>query len=116
MTRERALKLYFKEPRLEMTVFGRFVVRLITYAAFGVCSITFLVLIASELSWLRSIGILMGLFLVDRLLSARGADRSIESLLWNHRGMNLAWFMSPIAFRILEKSFDQALMQNEDFS
>ncbi|MEK7147180.1 MAG: AAA family ATPase, partial [Patescibacteria group bacterium] len=107
---------YFKEPRLHFTVFGRFLVRLITQAFYGFLAVgTFSLLLfyfkeRNQLFWA---GIILFLFLADRFFDYKKADYSLHEL--NARGRNLAYFLSPASYGSLEYAYERALIAGGSF-
>ena len=119
--------LYFNEPRLKLIHFSRFLARLISYSLYSVLivsAITFLLSEADNLFWL---GILISLFLGDRLIHFGEAERSIVGLtrylprLSRRKDFlisgkfNTADFLTPASRSIIERAFDRALIVGGDF-
>src|SRR3989338_1787952 len=73
-------RVYFYDPRLKMTVAGRFLVRLITYCAYAVLVVGVVTLFFSDLRELHPIGNFLALFLWDRVLDAKKGRRSLAGL------------------------------------
>jgi ATP-dependent Clp protease ATP-binding subunit ClpA len=107
-------KLFFSEPRLQMTIFGRFIIRLAGYATYGVLVVATLVFLTSEIAWLKSIGILLTFFLVDRLVDFNKASRSLDQLNRMNGNVNAAWFLAPASYKVIERSLDHLALQGGD--
>src|SRR3989338_7353024 len=107
-------RVYFYDPRLKMTVAGRFLVRLITYCAYAVLVVGVVTLFFSDLRELRAIGIILALFLLDRVLDAKKARRSLARLPREGR-VNIADYHTPHAYRIFERALDRVSLQGGDF-
>lgn len=109
-------QFYFKEPRLNFTVFGRFLVRLVISAVYGFLAVgTFSLLIfyfkeRSQLFW---IGIILFLFLADRFFNYKKADYYLRR--FRADSGNLANFLSPAAYNVIEYAYERALMGGGSF-
>lgn len=122
--------LYFDEPRLKMNSVSRFLIRLIIYSSYAVLIVATATFILSDVSRLFWSGILISLFLGDKLIHLGQAERSTIGFMrylprLNRRKENLgaaqspmfnvAYYLSPASFSILEKSYDKALIVGGDF-
>ncbi|MCH8331415.1 MAG: hypothetical protein IH946_08550, partial [Bacteroidetes bacterium] len=105
--------LYFKEPRLNLTKPGEFLVRLVTYSSYIVLSAATLLMLFSDISSLRWVAALLALFLIDRALHLGEAERSLSTL--KGEKINLAQAITPAAYRALNYSFRKALLTNQNF-
>ena len=107
-------ELYFDDPRLRMTVAGRFVVRVITYITYLVLLFATGTLLLSEITTLRYLGMFLTLFIIDRLVHWSEADLPIAEL---PRGgkVNLAHIMRPSSFSAVSHAFDRGLVTRQDF-
>lgn len=107
-------ELYFDDPRLRMTVAGRFTVRVLSYVAYLVLIFATGTFLMSEIMPLRAAGIFLVLFFIDRIVHWGEADVPISEL--PARGkINLARFIKPSAFGALSRAFDHGLMAKRDF-
>lgn len=106
-------EIYFKDPRLEMTAAGRFLARLISYSAYGVLVAGAVAFSFSDIGWLRSTGLLISLFLLDRVVHLGKADRILTRL--SKERVNAAQYLNPAAFSVLERSFEKARWSGGDF-
>ncbi len=109
---ERAI--YFYEPRLRMTVGGRFIVRLITYCVYAILIVGAITMLLSDLRELRAIGVLLGLFLADRALGVKKARRSLARL--PASASNAADYFTPHTYRIMERALDRASLHGSDLA
>ncbi len=113
-----------------MNFAGRFFVRLIIYLIYAVLTAAAATFILSDVKRLFWLGVLILLFLGDRLIHFGQAERSTVSFLrylprLSRRKENLgvvqspmfnaAYYLSPASFSILEKSSDKALIVGGDF-
>src|ERR1700733_7406342 len=106
-------QLYFDDPRLKMTVAGRFTVRVLSYISYLVviaATVTFLI---SENRSLQFVGLFLVLFLIDRFVHRRQADIPISELPKQGK-INLARYVSPASFSAIDRAFDKALVAKED--
>jgi len=70
-------ELYFDEIRLKTSSTGRFLIRLVSFAAYALVIAGAIFLTLSEVSYLRSGGILLVLFLIDRVFHLGKAPKTI---------------------------------------
>lgn len=102
------MEVYFDDPRLRMTTAGRILVRIISYAGYLILAATaFVFTFLSDLAWLRALGVLLNLFLLDRAAHMGEADLPISELPKKGR-VNLARVLRPRAFAALEKAHERA--------
>jgi ATP-dependent Clp protease ATP-binding subunit ClpC len=108
------LEIYFDDPRLKMTIGGRFLVRAIGY-------ITYLVLVAAMLTFLISgikslffVGVFFALFFVDRFYHRREADLPISELPKDGK-VNLAHLVTPASFSTMSRAFDKGIIMKRNF-
>ena len=115
-------EVYLGEPRLKMTVPGRILVRVVSYVAY-------LVLIASSataifisypdisdpgIRQLHFLGGFLALFLLDRLIHLREADKPLSEL--PKKGtVRLSQYLRPRAFSALEKAYDRSALGRRNF-
>lgn len=107
-------ELYFDDPRLRMTIAGRFTVRVVTYIAYLVLLFAAGAFLISEVGRLRYFGIFLILFFLDRIVHWGEADFPISELPSQGR-INLARLIEPSAFAALGRAFDRSLVAKQDF-
>ncbi len=119
--------LYFDEPRLKLIHFSRFLTRLISYSLYSVLIVSAITFLLSEVDNLFWLGILISLFLGDRLIHFGEAERSIVGLsrylprLSRRKNFlisdkfNAADFLTPASLSIIERAFDRAAIIGGDF-
>jgi ATP-dependent Clp protease ATP-binding subunit ClpC len=114
MTEEEKKPTYFyRDPRLGMSVAGRFIVRLVSYGAYGALIIGALVLwSAQDVPQQHAIGSLIILFLLSRLIALHKPERSLSRL--SPRHSNIAEYLAPETYRIIESAADKALLRGGD--
>lgn len=100
--------LYFDDPRLKMSVGGRLLVRLISYVAYGILAAVTILFLIGDVSSLRYLGGLFGLFLLERLIYFKKAEKSLARLPAGR--VNTAEFLSPASFSILEWALDRSTL------
>ncbi len=107
-------KLYFYDPRLKMTIFGRMVVRVVGYASYIFLVAATLTLVLLEVDWAFYLGIFMTLFFLDYLGRAGEADRPLYEV--SKKGkVNSAKYFRPAAFGILERAWDRSAIKKTSF-
>jgi len=115
MKKNKAQPIYFfNDPRLKMTVAGRFVVRVGGYVGYLVVVAAGFTLLISSVSGFQYLGVVIFLFLVNRLIHRRWADRQLIELPSSGK-INLARYLKPLAFSVLEKSFNRSSIFKEGF-
>lgn len=97
-----------------MTLPGRLVVRVFSYVGYllliaAAATFTFIVLIG----WVRSVGIFLALFLIDRAVHLGEADCPLSELPKSGR-VNLAGCLRPKTFAVIEKAFDRSLLTKQN--
>jgi ATP-dependent Clp protease ATP-binding subunit ClpC len=104
----------FTDPRLRMTLAGRFFVRVASY----VTSLFFIAMgftaLISGVTALRFFGIFLILFFIDRVVHRGEGDVPISELRQGN-AINVAQVMLPAAFGILERAFDRSSVARQDF-
>jgi ATP-dependent Clp protease ATP-binding subunit ClpC len=103
----------FNDPRLNMTAAGRFFVRAVANVTASILSAGAVVCVLTDVRWVRPIGILIVLFLLDRVLHAGKSDKSIMEV----RGgsVNAAHYLAPQSFRAIEAAYDIARASGGNF-
>ena len=109
------IELYFDEPRFRLTIFGRSVVRMIGYVSYLVLGVAFIVLVFSSIMWVQEIGVLLGLFLMDRLIHRKGADRLLSELPESGK-INVARYVRPAALLVIERAMDKSQVKKSSFA
>ncbi|MGC9598941.1 MAG: ATP-dependent Clp protease ATP-binding subunit [Minisyncoccia bacterium] len=107
-------ELRFDDPRLKMTIAGRFTVRVVSYITNLVLLFATATLLISEIRPLRYAGIFLGLVFLDRLVHWGEADLPIAELPSQGK-INLAWLLTPAAFSALARAFDYGLVAKQNF-
>lgn len=96
-----------------MTAAGRFVVRSVSFATYGILTAGMFALLISDLSLARGAGWILLLFLADRLWHIGSADRSLARLA-RHGVINSARYLTPAAYHVLERAFEHAVFTGGD--
>lgn len=104
-------EFYFDDPRLRMTLAGRFFIRIASY-------LCYLLLIAADftffISGLYFLSALITLFLIDRLMHLNQGDRMLSEMPASGK-INLTRYISPRAFYLIERAYDRAALAKRDF-
>ena len=103
---------YYREPRLHMTIAGRFTVRLVTYGAYGIALIGSFVAWGSTLSLLHAFGALTILFLISRVIAINKAERSLGRASLRHP--NIAEYVLPETYQVVEHALDRVTLRGGD--
>lgn len=104
---------YFHEPRLLMTSAGRLFVRVIFYATYGILAAACVNFLLSDITWIFWLGVLIALVLADRIKHYGRAEHSIRGK--TGEKANLADFLTPDSFSILEFGYERALFVGGNF-
>ncbi len=108
------ISVYFRDPRLEMTVMGRLLVRVSVYLAYGILLASTASFLISDIRFFRWIAIFFLFFLADRLYHRGNAERSLKNLKSGSRSVNVKDYLRPATWAILESSFDRSLIGGGD--
>jgi len=116
------MDFYFKEPRLYLNIFSRRAVRMIVWVVYILLiAATFgFLFLTSGLDRSRWLGILLALFLIDRLLHFNQAKYHLSEIkkiyTERSRSINLADYLTPVAFNLIEDAFSRAILIGGDFN
>ena len=109
-------EIYFKDPYFSLSFGARALLRILSYCfvfIFVIATITFLF---SDIRWLRWLGVLFLIFLIDKIIHR---DQARKSALYLSREktkeINLALYLRPVSYSILEKALDKSLILGGDF-
>lgn len=110
------IKLYFNEPRYRLSAFGDFSVKIAVYSFYIILVVGTAVLLLSDLESLRWLGVLIGIFLVDRLIHFGQAEKSLAELARSkHKKENLALYVTPSVKRVIGYAYRKARTVGHDF-
>ncbi len=107
------LNLRFHDPRLGMTLAGRMLVHVVTSVSYVVLVFAAFAFLLSDVATLRWTGAFLALFLLDRFMHMQEADKHISELPPEGE-VNLAGYVSPQAYGILERAYDKSLLKRSD--
>lgn len=97
-----------------MTLGGRIFIRIVSYVSYVVFLVAGLSLVFSDIPQLRALGILIAIFFADMALHVGEGDKPFSEM--NDKGqINLAEYISPASYSVLEKSFDRSVISQSDF-
>lgn len=110
-------RLYFHDLRLKLSGPEEVLVRFLSYVFYIVFTPAAVILLFSDVSFLRWLGVLFVLFLGDRVLRFGQGERSFPELLRSGRGnLNVASAFSPSARRAFSWAYRHARSRGRDFS
>ena len=112
------MKFYFKEPRLKLTAGGEFMVRLVSYSTYALLVATAVLMVLSDISELRWAGVLLVLFLGDRLIHIHDGEKTIaeaEVLVEKKKKINLALLLTSASYRTITSSFRKSRALKHNF-
>lgn len=107
-------EFYFDDPRLRMTLAGRLFTRIVGWLGYLMLLAADFTFLVSDLAWLNWLGVLVALFLIDRLIHLPQGDRMLSELPQSGK-VNLARYISPRAFSVIERAYDRATLTKRDF-
>ncbi len=110
-------RLYFRDMRFRLSAPEEFLVRFLSYVFYIVFTPAAVILLFSDVSSLRLLGVLFILFLGDRVLHVGRGERSLPELLRSQGNrLNIAPTFSPPAYRALSWAYRHARSTGRDFS
>lgn len=112
--RAASCELYFEDPRLRMTTFGRFTVRVVGGVAYAALVAAALTAVFSDVSWLKWLGAFLVLVVADRMFHSGKGDVPLSDLPEKGR-VNLLHYVTPAALRIVERAHERSALKNTDF-
>ena len=72
--------IYFDEPRLKMTMFGRTAIRFASYCFYAIFSVAAFIFLMSDVDFLFWVGVFSTLFLFYRIIHLKQADAELFSI------------------------------------
>ncbi len=107
-------EVYLKDPRFGMTFVGRGLVRVASYVGYLFLAAVAITFLFSGIDGLLYIGLLLVLFFLDYSIHFKRADKPLSDL--PKKGViNLATFITPQTFLVLEKAFDRSVLKKTNF-
>ena len=105
----------FNDPRLSMTLPGRFLVRVVSYIGYLlIIATTFTLFISNPPPWLPVIGGFLFILLIDRVVHSGEGDYPLSELPRSGT-INAARYIRPRAFSVIEKAYDKSLVMRRNF-
>ncbi len=104
----------FDDPRLFMTIPGRFFVRVAGYVGYLFTMAAAFTFVISPLVWLRFIGAFLFILLVDRVVHTGEADCPLAELPRAGK-VNASRYVRPKAFSVIEGAFDRSIITKKNF-
>lgn len=114
MKKEEDIVVSFSDPRLAMSAFGRAFVRSAAFISYSLLTVFSAIGILSDIPFVRSAALLAGLFLLSTFRHRKNADFSLSDI-GTASSANLARFLTPAAYKAIEKAYDRSLMGKGDF-
>lgn len=111
---EQNREVYLKDPRFRMTFMGRGFVRVASYVGYLFLAATAITFLFSGIDELLYIGLLLVLFFLDYSIHFKRADKPLSDLP-KKGAINLATFITPQTFLVLEKAFDRSVLKKTNF-
>ena len=111
--------VYYSDPRLKMTWAGRLAVRVAGWVSYFFLLIATITLLASgvkdtQVKWMFYLGLALALFFADYILHSQDGDNPLSELPGKGR-VNLAQFIKPAAYSVIEHSLDKSVIRRSDF-
>ncbi len=107
------LKFHYYDPRLQMTHVGRLFIRVVFYATYGIFTASCATFLMSDIPWIFWTGVFLFIVLLDRAKHFGQADWSLRAKVSGD--VNLARYVSPASFAILEYAYERALFAGGNF-
>ncbi len=104
---------FYSDSRLEMSLFGRFLVRLIPTVFYAVLIAATFIFLLSDVDKLRLAGAIFFLFLLHKIFRFGQSDVLISSVTHKNFG-NVSRFFTPMAYRSLARALDRANLRGGD--
>lgn len=98
-----------------MSFLGRLVSRVVARVSWLLVIISTIVFLLSDVYSIKWLGAFMALFLFDRLAHWKEADKPLSELPPSGRA-NIAHYIEPKAFRILEDAYEKSLIHRTNFN
>jgi ATP-dependent Clp protease ATP-binding subunit ClpC len=107
-------KIFFNDPRLQMTLGGRMLVRITSFSFNLILFILTFIFLISEINRFKWLGILLLFYWIDKFIFRGEPDYSLEEII-NKKEINIAKVLKPDAFHLIEKIYDKSLILKKDF-
>ncbi|PIR05018.1 MAG: hypothetical protein COV57_01290 [Candidatus Liptonbacteria bacterium CG11_big_fil_rev_8_21_14_0_20_35_14] len=96
------------EIKLNMTVLERFIFRTVSYITYITLTFTGLTFIISDIEYLKWLGVLICLFLIDRIINQKKGFQKIS-----FKSKNIFLNLSPSALSLIERSLDKSILNKK---
>ncbi len=110
--------IYFDEPRLKMTMFGRTAIRFASYCFYAIFSVAAFIFLMSDVDFLFWVGVFSTLFLFYRIIHLKQADAelfSIKNKISPEEKINIRKYFSPTSISVLERALGKSLASKINF-
>jgi ATP-dependent Clp protease ATP-binding subunit ClpC len=108
-------QIQFFDPRLFMTTGGRSFVRIVGNVTYGILLAMIIGFFIADVLWLRSLGMLFVLFLLDRFLH-RGQPKQFFDREEEITSLNVVDYITPATYRMIEIAFERSSIMGGSFS
>lgn len=108
------LKIYYREPRLEMNAAGRFFVRASKYLGYGLLTAMMVAFFISDIAMFRWLAGFFLIFIAHRIYHHGDADRLLKDTKAGDK-INIKDYLVPSVWNIIEYAFDRSLFGGGDF-
>jgi len=106
--------LYFKERRLFLSRPGEIFVRIFVPIFYIILSIGSIFCLFADQTSIKGLGFLTIFFLIDRLIHRKRGEHTIAEVMGG--GCNIAFSLTPSAYRVINRAFRRALSSKKSFS
>ena len=107
-------KIFFNDPRFQMTLFGRMIVRVTSFSFNLILFVLTFVFLISEINSFKWLGVLLLFYWIDKFIFRGEPDYSLEEII-HKREINIAKVLKSDAFHLIEKVYDRNLILKKDF-
>jgi ATP-dependent Clp protease ATP-binding subunit ClpC len=111
--------MYYKESKLELSTFGEFIFRIISYVSYSFLTIISITSLLSDTYNLKALGTLLGIFLIDRFFHRKTGQKTINEIIKKqekNKSVNIAKTFTPESYKILSTTYRKSLSLNKNFS
>lgn len=112
------MNIVFQEPRLKLTAAGEIFVRVVVYSTYAVLGAATPILLLSDIAQLKWVGVILVLFLGDRLIHIHHGEKSLHELekrIARGKDINVANALTPAAIKDLTYSYRKSFALGKDF-
>ncbi|PJA95038.1 hypothetical protein CO130_01240 [Candidatus Jorgensenbacteria bacterium CG_4_9_14_3_um_filter_38_10] len=110
-------RFYFYDPLLNLSLLGNSLVKISIYVVYAILAVSLPVLFFSDFLAFRWLGLLLSLFLIDRLSHFGQAEKSLSELKREpkKKKINLANYLTPKTHQVIMQAFLKSSVFKKDF-